>query len=94
MRCNVYGRFLAHEVGTHLLRWLNEEQQPWHGNRAGYNLPPVGRTRAAVQTEEGLATCNQLLFAAHPPVEILQKHFFQIDHTLHLHSYGPDPHSR
>ena len=64
-------QFLAHEVGTHLLRWLNEEQQPWHGCREGYNLPPVGRTRAHVATEEGLATCNQLLFSAHPHARLL-----------------------
>jgi len=41
-----------HEIGTHLLRMLNDEHQAWHGCRDRYNLgdPWV--------TEEGFATIN------------------------------------
>eukprot|EP00927_Polykrikos_kofoidii_P073872 TRINITY_DN6988_c0_g2_i1.p1 TRINITY_DN6988_c0_g2~~TRINITY_DN6988_c0_g2_i1.p1 ORF type:complete len:633 (-),score=67.28 TRINITY_DN6988_c0_g2_i1:73-1935(-) len=41
-----------HEIGTHLLRMKNDEQQVWHGGRARFGLanPWI--------TEEGLATLN------------------------------------
>jgi len=41
-----------HEIGTHLLRMLNDEHQAWHESRSRYNLgdPWV--------TEEGFATIN------------------------------------
>merc|ERR1712012_812328 len=41
-----------HEVGTHLLRMMNDEHQVWHGVRENYKLanPWI--------TEEGFATLN------------------------------------
>ena len=46
---------LDHEIGTHLLRMMNDEAQPWHDHRERYHLsnPWV--------TEEGLATLNTYL---------------------------------
>eukprot|EP00397_Hematodinium_sp_SG-2012_P003020 GEMP01003028.1.p1 GENE.GEMP01003028.1~~GEMP01003028.1.p1 ORF type:complete len:873 (+),score=169.69 GEMP01003028.1:1594-4212(+) len=41
-----------HEIGTHLLRMLNDEHQAWHCCRSHYNL------RDPWVTEEGLATIN------------------------------------
>lgn len=44
-----------HEVGTHLLRMVNDEHQVWHSNRDRYNLLDPWTT------EEGLATLNTFL---------------------------------
>ncbi|CEM15036.1 unnamed protein product [Vitrella brassicaformis CCMP3155] len=44
-----------HEIGTHLLRMMNEERQCWHRNRHKYDL------RNHLTTEEGLAALNSLL---------------------------------
>lgn len=43
---------LHHELGTHLIRSLNERQQVWHKRRLRYGLKPY------TQTEEGLAALN------------------------------------
>uniref|UniRef100_A0A0G4GA53 Uncharacterized protein n=1 Tax=Chromera velia CCMP2878 TaxID=1169474 RepID=A0A0G4GA53_9ALVE len=51
-----------HEVGTHFLRMLNNERQPWHGRRHKYGLRPH------LATEEGLATLNSLLSLPHCPL--------------------------
>ena len=50
---------LNHEIGTHVLRWLNEEKQPWYKQRKQYNL---GRF---LETEEGLAVLHQYLALPH-----------------------------
>lgn len=47
---------LNHEIGTHYFRRINEEQQPWAGNREKYDLV------AYQETEEGLATLHSHLF--------------------------------
>mmetsp|Transcript_48161 Transcript_48161/g.112647 ORF Transcript_48161/g.112647 Transcript_48161/m.112647 type:complete len:333 (-) Transcript_48161:72-1070(-) len=46
---------LDHELGTHLLRFRNDELQPWHGQRKNFELANPH------MTEEGLATINQYL---------------------------------
>lgn len=46
---------LYHEIGTHVLRRLNDEMQPWHGQRKKYNLQPY------LETEEGLASLHSQL---------------------------------
>lgn len=46
---------LDHEVGTHLLRMMNDESQPWHGDREHYSLSNPWTT------EEGFATLNTYL---------------------------------
>ncbi len=43
---------LNHEIGTHFLRRLNDEKQPWHKNRSEFDMRP------ALITEEGLAVIN------------------------------------
>lgn len=46
---------MHHEFGTHLLRNLNDELQPWHGKRSHYHLSPH------LDTEEGLAVIHTYL---------------------------------
>ena len=46
-----------HEIGTHLLRFLNEDDQEWASKREEYNL----RKDYCLKTEEGLASLNTLL---------------------------------
>eukprot|EP00929_Paragymnodinium_shiwhaense_P071481 TRINITY_DN36329_c0_g2_i1.p1 TRINITY_DN36329_c0_g2~~TRINITY_DN36329_c0_g2_i1.p1 ORF type:complete len:653 (-),score=158.92 TRINITY_DN36329_c0_g2_i1:97-2055(-) len=46
---------LDHEMGTHLLRMMNDEQQVWYGRRAQHGL------QRHLATEEGLAALNSLL---------------------------------
>eukprot|EP00928_Gymnodinium_smaydae_P047060 TRINITY_DN31399_c0_g1_i1.p1 TRINITY_DN31399_c0_g1~~TRINITY_DN31399_c0_g1_i1.p1 ORF type:complete len:530 (-),score=9.28 TRINITY_DN31399_c0_g1_i1:204-1793(-) len=49
---------LDHEIGTHFLRMINDERQPWHKQRARYGLADS----CAVETiEEGLAALNTCL---------------------------------
>jgi hypothetical protein len=49
---------LSHEVGTHVMRWINEFQQPWYKHRRDYGM------KEYLSTEEGLAVLNAMLF--HP----------------------------
>eukprot|EP01138_Halocafeteria_seosinensis_P004201 gb/GECG01004296.1/.p1 GENE.gb/GECG01004296.1/~~gb/GECG01004296.1/.p1 ORF type:complete len:592 (+),score=46.04 gb/GECG01004296.1/:1-1776(+) len=49
--------FAAHEIGTHLVRSLNEGFQPWAQNRNKFNLCKY-HSRQAIETEEGLASLN------------------------------------
>jgi hypothetical protein len=44
---------LAHEIGTHFLRHINDTLQTWHKKRKKYKLRPF------LETEEGLAVVNQ-----------------------------------
>lgn len=46
---------LDHELGTHLLRFKNDERQVWHGSRQVHGLRDPGTT------EEGLATINEYM---------------------------------
>lgn len=43
---------LEHEVGVHIFRRLNNEQQPWKGHRSQFELQPY------LATEEGLAVLH------------------------------------
>lgn len=46
---------LHHEIGTHVLRRLNEEKQPWHEKREMYGF------KNHRETEEGLATLHSYI---------------------------------
>ena len=46
---------LHHEIGTHMLRRINEEKQPWFEKHAEFGLHPY------MDTEEGLAVLHQLI---------------------------------
>ena len=48
----------VHEIGTHLVRRVNEEIQPWNFIRKRFHLRKPGETREDIQTEEGFATIN------------------------------------
>lgn len=52
--CNTMG-MLFHEIGTHALRQLNYEQQPWFKKKTEYGFSDY------LATEEGLATVHTLL---------------------------------
>ena len=43
---------LEHEIGVHILRRMNNDQQPWKGNRAQFDL------HSYLETEEGLAVLH------------------------------------
>lgn len=49
---------LNHEIGTHIFRWYNEENQPWFGKHAEYGFAGY------LETEEGLAVLNYM--SSHP----------------------------
>ena len=55
-------QFVAHEIGTHLMRIVNDELQPWRGSsgRKKFGLH-ANSTREFRETEEGLATINTVL---------------------------------
>lgn len=55
-------QFAAHEIGTHLIRVINDELQPWRGSsgRKRFQLH-INSTREFRETEEGLATINTVL---------------------------------
>lgn len=46
---------LYHEIGTHALRRINDEQQPWHKKKKQYQFSEY------LPTEEGLASLHSLL---------------------------------
>ena len=49
---------LNHEIGTHLLRTLNERKQTWFKKREKFGLLPY------IETEEGLASLNTIIESA------------------------------
>jgi hypothetical protein len=56
IRASLIPGICAHELGTHLLRMLNDDKQVWRGaGRKQYRLSPH------MATEEGLATLNTLV---------------------------------
>ena len=56
------GMFTTHEVGTHLMRALNDALQVWavDSTRPSWGLGRLG-TRQSLATEEGLATLHTAL---------------------------------
>lgn len=54
-RALAFQAMLAHEVGTHMLRWVNEFSQPWHKRHREYGMQEY------MPTEEGLAVLNASL---------------------------------
>lgn len=52
---------LHHEIGTHLIRSINDRKQVWSNKRKKYGLRPY------VETEEGLATINTNIESAFNP---------------------------
>lgn len=57
--------FAYHEIGTHLVRALNDGLQPWAGKWAQYGMRARRTTRADIQAEEGLASLNTVLPVKH-----------------------------
>jgi len=57
--------FAFHEIGTHLVRALNDGLQPWARKRQQFGLRPRQNTRADIAAEEGLATLNTMLPLQH-----------------------------
>jgi hypothetical protein len=49
---------MNHEIGTHLLRTLNERKQIWYKKRDKFGLGPY------IETEEGLASLNTMIECA------------------------------
>ncbi|CAG9333155.1 unnamed protein product [Blepharisma stoltei] len=54
-RKNRIGGAMDHEIGTHLIRTLNETKQVWYKKRDKFNLKPF------LETEEGLATLHTVI---------------------------------
>lgn len=46
---------LNHEIGTHALRRMNDERQPWHDKKPAFGF------KNSLMTEEGLATIHQYM---------------------------------
>ncbi len=51
---------IYHEIGTHALRRINYQQQPWYKKKKRYGFAPY------LKTEEGLATMNSLMTKKQP----------------------------
>lgn len=93
--------FADHELGCHLVRSLNDGHQVWAGKRRSFGLHK--HARAAVATEEGLASLNSalasdapflyftaLLYYASVKAEVMGfRELFG-----HLEPYVPDPQAR
>lgn len=60
-RKNSLQGMLYHEIGTHLFRWINEMEQPWHQNHNKFGLK-----HKYLITEEGLAAINNLVSREKP----------------------------
>ncbi len=54
---------LAHEIGTHYTRRTNDALQPWHGRKKRKKF----RLSGFLETEEGLATLNNVLHESREP---------------------------
>ena len=54
---------LAHEIGTHYTRRTNDALQPWHGRQRRKKF----RLSGFLETEEGLATLNNVLHESREP---------------------------
>lgn len=88
---------LAHEVGTHVFRWLNEFKRPWYRKHNEFNM------RGYLPTEEGLAVLHALLYFSSPYLWLSALKYFATYHaqtksfaeiyTL-LKPYVPDPERR
>lgn len=88
---------LYHEVGTHALRRINYEQQPWYKRKKKYGFSEY------LKTEEGLATIHSLIpqsfkSAFIPAVRYLAVHEAQkgsfVETWNSLEKYAQDPHRR
>lgn len=66
---------LHHEVGTHIFRWLNEENQPWHESRASFHWTDY------TETEEGLAVLHTMLAHPEPYLWIQSLYYFAAYHA-------------
>lgn len=66
---------LAHEVGTHMLRWINEFRQPWHKRHREYGM------REYMPTEEGLAVLHASLFHPAPYFWLPAIYYFAAFHA-------------
>lgn len=58
-RSNRFPGVANHEIGTHYLRWFNERNSPWAGERKEYGLRSLKKDpQNHIITEEGLATLH------------------------------------
>lgn len=69
---------LNHEVGTHIFRWLNEEQQPWHGQHRTFELGEY------LETEEGIAVLNAMVSHPQPYLWMPALYYFTMYHAQFL----------
>lgn len=68
MRKHELKMFVAHEIGTHLIRVINDEIQPWNGSAGKTKFGLHTRSsREFKQTEEGLASVNTALHSGGGP---------------------------
>lgn len=68
MRRHELKMFVAHEIGTHLIRVINDEIQPWNGSAGKTKFGLHTRSnREFKQTEEGLASVNTALHSGGGP---------------------------
>lgn len=69
---------LNHEIGTHVFRWLNEEQQPWHMQRKAFQLNEY------METEEGIAVLNAMISHPAPYLWMPALYYFTTYHAQFL----------
>lgn len=68
MRKHELKMFVAHEIGTHLIRVINDEIQPWSGSAGKTKFGLHTRaSREFKRTEEGLASVNTALHSGGGP---------------------------
>jgi len=69
---------LNHELGTHVFRWINELKQPWHQQRARFNLHPH------LRTEEGIASLNTNINREKPYIWLYALYYYAVVQANHL----------
>lgn len=69
---------LNHEIGTHIFRWLNEEQQPWHKARSSFDWENF------TETEEGLAVLHYLIAHPEPYLWLQSVYYYAAYHAQFL----------
>ncbi len=73
---------LYHEIGTHALRRINYEHQPWFKKRLKYGL-----THDYLKTEEGLASLHSLLPQSFKSAHSTALRYLLVDYAQH-HSFA------
>ena len=73
---------IYHEIGTHALRRINYEQQPWYKNKKKYGL-----LADYLPTEEGLASIHSLLPKENKSAYSVALRYIAVDFAQH-HSFS------